>query len=250
MFIPLTINQRRDGLPNVLIAGDTAGVFYLLSHITDRDLNIFLADTGIKRPLREFPCHHREASDRANVYYDFFEGRIGGGIVRRMDAVLTSSCDLKGWTRGLRVPSAHITQDSSGTWIELEGISPPGLPKNPIVGLISGLIDHRNDAYRCVTSRALIDREGTAHAFPSIDHWQDGKITVEESTFSAWDRLGDLTKDGWKVVPDVMAACGTEDARLIEMGVPELDIIEMERQGERGRVELTGDLARVFDGLF
>jgi len=250
MFIPLTINQRREGLPNVLIAGDTAGVFYLLSHITDRDLNIFLADTGIKRPLREFPCHHREARDRANVYYDFFEGRIGGGIVRRMDVALTASCDLKGWTRGLRVPSAHITQDASGTWIEFEGAHPSDVSRNPIGGLISGLIDQRHEAYRRATSRALIDKEGIAHALPSIDRWPDGEITVKESTFSAWDMLGDLIKDGWRVVSDRVADCCKEDTRLIEMGVPELDIIEMERQGERGYVELTGDLARVFDGLF
>ncbi|WP_174591465.1 hypothetical protein [Methanocella conradii] len=250
MFIPLTINQRREGLPNVLIAGDTAGVFYLLSHMTDRDLNIFLADTGIKRPLREFPCHHREARDRANVYYDFFDGKIGGGIVRRMDVALTTSCDLKRWTRGFRVPSAHLSQDTSGTWIEFEGVHPSEVSKNPIGGLISGLINGRHEAYRCATSRALIDREGVAHALPSIEQWPDEKMAVEESTFSAWDRLGDLLKDGWRLTFDGRAIEGKDDTRLVELGIPELGVVVFERMEKRKCVELTGDLARVFDGLF
>ncbi len=38
MFIPLTINKNHDGLPNVLIAGDTAGIFYLLSLLTTYEL--------------------------------------------------------------------------------------------------------------------------------------------------------------------------------------------------------------------
>jgi len=121
MFIPLTINQRREGLQNVLIAGDTAGIFYLLSHLTALELNVFLADTGISRPLREFPCHRGASKDRANVYYDFFDGGIGAGIPRRMDAVLTTSCDLKRWTRRFEVPAVHLWQDASGTWLEFEG---------------------------------------------------------------------------------------------------------------------------------
>jgi hypothetical protein len=61
MFIPLTINQRREGLPNVLVAGDTAGIFYLLSHLTALEINVFLADTGIRRPLREFLGHRSQS---------------------------------------------------------------------------------------------------------------------------------------------------------------------------------------------
>jgi len=32
--------------------------------------------------------------------------------------------------------------------------------------------------------------------------------------------------------------------------VPELDVVIIERRGKQKYVELTGDLARVFDGLF
>ncbi|HTX44526.1 MAG TPA: hypothetical protein VMC61_07315, partial [Methanocella sp.] len=158
MFIPLTINQRREGLPNVLIAGDTAGIFYMLSHLTALELNVFLADTGIRRPLREFPRHRAGSKDRANVYYDFFDGRIGSGVVRRMDAALTTSCDLKRWTRGFQVPAIHLWQDASGTWLEFEGAS-PDIRGNDIGRLVSRFIGARGP-YECASAQALIDREG------------------------------------------------------------------------------------------
>ncbi len=42
-----------------------------------------------------------------------------------------------------------------------------------------------------------------------------------------------------------------DEARLIEIGVPELDIVTVRRMdGTQEYKELTGDLNRVFDGLF
>lgn len=253
MFIPLTINQRRDGLPNVLIAGDTAGIFYLLSLLTAFELNIFLADTGIRKPLRDFPCHRGESSDRANVYYDFFDGRIGAGIVRRMDVVLTTSCELKRWTRDFKTPAIHAWQDASGTWLEFEGCQPEMLSagKNAVSGLVSNFINASRGYYRPASARALVDREGVVHVFPSIEQWEAReKLVPEESTFSAWDRASDVLKKGESLVTENGAIGYDEDVRLIEVGVPELDVTPIEAGGETKYVELTGDLARVFDGLF
>jgi hypothetical protein len=249
MFIPLTINQRREGLPNVLIAGDTAGIFYLLSHLTALELNIFLADTGIRRPLREFPCHRGTSKDRANVYYDFFDGKIGAGVVRRMDAALTTSCDLKKWTRGFRVPAVHLWQDASGTWLEFEGLRPE-VDKNAIGALLSGFIKKSGGRYKCNSSQALLDRDGAIHDFPAVEQWEGEKLTPQESGFSAWDRVSDLLKDGGWLALDDGVLDKSENRRLLEIGIPELDVVLLERSGEKKYVELTGDLARVFDGLF
>jgi hypothetical protein len=249
MFIPLTINQRREGLPNVLIAGDTAGIFYLLSHLTALELNIFLADTGIRRPLREFPCHRGASKDRANVYYDFFDGKIGAGVVRRMDAALTTSCDLKKWTRGFRVPALHLWQDASGTWLEFEGVRPE-VEKNAIGDLLTGFIKKSGGRYKCASSQALLDRDGAIHDFPAVEQWEGKKLIPEESGFSAWDRASDVLADGgWLVLEDGVLD-KSEERRLLEIGIPELDVVLMERFGVKKYVELTGDLARVFDGLF
>lgn len=249
MFIPLTINQRRDGLANVLIAGDTAGIFYLLSHLTALEMNVFLADTGIRRPLREFPCHRGTSKDRANVYYDFFDGGIGAGILRRMDAALTTSCDLKRWTRQCQVPAVHMWQDVSGTWLEFEGVD-----MRPEQGSIGGLLSEfavvARTRYVPASSQALLDKEGELHAFPAVEKWDVEKLAIEESTFSAWDRASDLLKNGEWLMMDDGVIDQKEDRRLIELGVPELDVVTLECFGENKHVELTGDLARVFDGLF
>jgi hypothetical protein len=257
MFIPLTINQRRDGLPNVLIAGDTAGIFYLLSMLTDHELNVFLADTGIRKPLRDFPCHRGVSTDRANVYYDFFDGRIGAGIVRRMDVVLTTSCDLKQCTRRFKLPAIHAWQDASGTWLEFEGVrtelEPPDMTnKNAVTGLISGFIEAAHGGYRSAASRALVDKEGAVHAFPAIEKWKAVKKLVPgESTFSAWDRASDVLKKGESIAIDEDVTIDYDvDVRLIELGIPELDVLAEEKPKETKYVELTGDLSRVFDGLF
>ncbi len=251
MFIPLTVNQRRDGLPNVLIAGDTAGIFYLLSHLTALELNVFLADTGIRRPLREFPCHRGGSKDKANVYYDFFDGRLAAGIVRRMDAVLATSVDLKLWTRNFHVPSAQVWQDAAGTWLGFEG-APPDMQAGTkaIDSLISDFIGMAHEKYRSASSLALIDKEGAVHASPAIEQWSGKKLIPEESTFSAWDHASDLLKNGEWLIMDEGVIDRTEDRRLIELGLPELDVVTMERLGQKKYVELTGDLARVFDGLF
>ena len=249
MFIPLTINQRREGLPNVLIAGDTAGIFYLLSHLTALELNVFLADTGIRRPLREFPCHRGASKDRANVYYDFFDGGIGAGIPRRMDAVLTTSCDLKPWTRRFQIPAMHLWQDASGTWMEFEGVAVK--PDNGTIGSLLGeFIAGHKKRYVRASSQMLLDKESKLHAFPAVEKWDDGKVSPEESTFSAWDRACDLLKDGERLLMRDDAIDSGEERRLIELGVPELDVAIIERSGKQRYVELTGDLARVFDGLF
>jgi hypothetical protein len=96
----------------------------------------------------------------------------------------------------------------------------------------------------------LIDREGIVHAFPAVEKWERKKLVLEESTFSAWDRAGDVLKSGERLVLDDEAILSNEDRRLIELGVAELDVAKMQSGDKIRYVELTGDLARVFDGLF
>jgi len=165
-----------------------------------------------------------------------------------MDVALTASCDLKRWTRRFQVPAVHLWQDVSGTWLEFEGVQ-LDLRGNTIGSLVSGFIGARGP-YECTSSQTLVDREGTLHAFPAVEKWDCKKLVPEESTFSAWDRAGDLLKNGWHLALDDGIIGDSEDRRLIELGVAELDVVTLECPGKQRYVELTGDLARVFDGLF
>ncbi len=253
MFIPLTINQHRDGLKNVLIAGDTAGIFYLLNHIKGLEVNVFLADTGIRRPLREFPCHRDTGKDRANVYYDFFDGGIGGGIVRRMDYVLTSSLDLSRLTKSFLVPAIHLYQDGAGTWLRTEGYVPrPEISK--IGDILQGFVQanltfYREDpeGYAC---KIHIDLDGAVHMHPARDTWNKKPRKVTETTYSAWDRAGDILKPGEAIKYQDQLIGPEEERRLIELGIPELHTLSVKKgEGKYELRELTGDLARVLDGL-
>ena len=256
MFIPLTINDalRGESWPNVLIAGDTAGIFYLLSMASSLEANVFLADTGIKKPLREFPCHRGDTKDRANVYYDFFDGRIGAGIVRRMDAVLCASYDLKRWSRLFQVPSASIWHDASGSWAEFEGAT-PALPcqgeGSAMTGLIAGFVRACRGAYGYSTVRVLLDKQGEVQAFPAIgERHGTQKLIPVESTYSAWDDVNEVLEDGqWLSLENGIIEPPMEERKLIELGIPELDVLSIGSMGETRYIELTGDLARVFDGL-
>lgn len=257
MFIPLTINNalRGESWPNVLIAGDTAGIFYLLSLASSLEANIFLADTGIKKPLREFPCHRGDTKDRANVYYDFFDSRIGAGIVRRMDSVLCASYDLKRWSRLFQIPSACIWHDASGSWAEFEGAAPATpcpAEGGAMAGLIASFVHGCRSLYICSTVRVLVNTQSEIQVFPSAGGWHGNKKLVpEESTCSAWDDVNEVLESGqWLSLENGIIEPPMEARKLIELGIPELDVLAVGGPGETRYIELTGDLARVFDGLF
>ncbi len=73
---------------------------------------------------------------------------------------------------------------------------------------------------------------------------------VEESNFSAWDHSYELLNQGERIMLEDNTIEYEGFHRLIESGVPELDILAIEVVGGTKYVELTNDLARVFDGLF
>ena len=256
MFIPLTINNALKGesWPNLLIAGDTAEVFYLLSMASALEANVFLADTGIKKPLREFPCHRDNLRDRANVYYDFFDGRIGAGIVRRMDAVMCATDELRPWARLFHVPFLGIRHEPGGIWLGFEGLIPclPKKDESTIAGLIAGFVETCRGPYATSTVKAFIDHTGEAAMYPGGECLKsDKKIIPQESSFSAWDGVGELLKDReYIALENEMIDSLQEDRKLVELGVPELDVLAISGNGETKYVELTGDLTRVFDGLF
>ena len=86
---------------NVLVAGDTAGIFFILSKISEYPINIWLADAGIKRPLSEIPSHNSKSVDKANVFYDYITV-VGAGVIRRMDSVITPE-DIAGITANCKM---------------------------------------------------------------------------------------------------------------------------------------------------
>lgn len=97
MFIPLTINKADDELINIGLIGDTAYIFYMLAFLSLKKCNIFLCDTGIAKPLRSWNQLKKPESknDKANVYYDFFDGKIGQGIIERFDTIVTNDKKIK-----------------------------------------------------------------------------------------------------------------------------------------------------------
>lgn len=268
MFIPLNISDtlKSDGWPDVLIAGDTASVFYTLSLVSGCNARIFLADTGIDGPgpmeFQSGRCYR--SRDRADVYYDFFESpcKIGAGIVRRMDLVICtpSSHELADWAMLMEVPSICIKWDRDGVRLRYQGLDarpakPPGSSSqigSTISGLLAGAIGSPTAAGH--TTDVFIDMDGAAHIRPPEQCARAKQIVPEETCFSAWDDTGDVLKqDDVLELPGMnekRSALDGHDVKLIELGVPELHILKIKSSGPTRYVELTGDLCRVFDGLF
>ncbi|MCD1296276.1 hypothetical protein CUJ83_14835 [Methanocella sp. CWC-04] len=275
MFIPLNVNNTDSTVsrPNILIAGDTAGIFYLLGILSRFEFNIFLADTGVKGPG---PSEFRRGGgntgqDMSNVYYDFFGSadNIGAGIIRRMDFVIATSCgDWPAiWSRCFHVPFVSVAHDTEGSLLEFEGfgfIQCQPIGSNNISDTISGLIVPNIEApshrYRIrAVTRVRIEKDGTAHI--TYDNYNGpvrlNPLIPEETGYSAWDDVGEILRHGEIMSIDVfnmktIMAEGDEHNRLkmIEAGVPELHVIKLESPKKTRYVELTGDLVRVFDGIF
>ena len=70
MFVPLTKNNDKNDR-RVLVAGDTVTCFGVLSLLTGSEIDGYLVDAGIQRPMVEFPTVRREGPEVVNVYYDF-----------------------------------------------------------------------------------------------------------------------------------------------------------------------------------
>lgn len=267
MFIPLNSTDDNDW-PNILIAGDTASVFYLLGLLSPFKLNVFVADTGVEgRSPLQFRSGRNNRKDVAGAYYDFFEApcRIGAGVLRRFDLLVHTTTDgyLQGWARLLRLPSVLVRFQSGGKiLLELEGAVPGS-------GCISGSSDQDSsltevvlafvDAaaygrYRGIATPIAVDSQGTVQISPPVSMKLPEMAVPVETKYSTWDYVEDLLKaTGTRVVyadgetPLTMSA-GTGNARMIELGVPELHILRCSRPEEK-YVELTGDLGRVFDEL-
>jgi hypothetical protein len=267
MFIPLNSTDDNDW-PNILLAGDTASVFYLLGLLSPYKLNVFVADTGVEgRSPLQFKSGRCARRDIAGAYYDFFEQpcRIGAGVLRRFDLLIHTTIDgyIQGWARLLRIPSVQARfSDAGKATLELEGAVPGS-------GCISGCRDRDSalaevllactDAaaygrYRNVSAALSAEDQGSIRVSPPAPLKLPPMVVPEEIKYSAWDYIGDLISatgttmlyaEGEAAV--AMSAIAGSD-RLIELGVPELHILRCGRQGDR-YIELTGDLGRVFDEL-
>lgn len=271
MFIPLNINNANkiDVWPNVLIAGDTAGIFYLLSRLSHLEANIFLADTGVKgvTPV-EFRCGRSRKPDSANVYYDFFEGQgsIGAGIIRRMNFLLGTSCarHTGEWAKAFRVPSAYMELAEDMITLEFEGASPgpEGYDHGPagctISEILSRFIYSPGRKYIEETYRACIDRSGASRIVPATFNGDiPPRIIPLETPYSTWDDIHEVLGDDETIVQDIpgnveklKVSSIPGGVKMIELGVPELHVLRAERDGSMRFLELTGDLSRVFDGIF
>lgn len=267
MFIPLNSTDDNDW-PNILVAGDTASVFYLLGLLSPFKLNVFVADTGVEgRSPLQFRSGRNNRKDVAGAYYDFFEApcRIGAGVIRRFDLLVHTTTDgyLQSWARLLRIPSVRISFQSSGkTTLDLEGAMPGS-------GCVSGCRDQDSalaevvlafvDAatygrYRGIATQITADSQGAVQINPPATLKLPGMAVPEETKYSTWDYVEDLLQaTGTTAIyadgdtPLAMSA-GTGNARLIELGIPELHILRAVRPEER-YLELTGDMGRVFDDL-
>lgn len=268
MFIPLNSTDDNDW-PNVLLAGDTASVFYLLGLLSPYKLNVFVADTGVegRSPLQFRSGRNSTRRDVAGAYYDFFEQpcRIGAGVLRRFDLLVHTTTDgyLQGWARLLRVPATQARFSEAGkATLELDGVVPGS-------GCVSGCRDQDSalaevllacvDAaaygrYRSVSTTFATDGQGSVHISPPVSLKLPPMAVPEETKYSAWDYASDLiSATGTTVLyaegeTQLAMSAGAGSARLIELGVPELHILRCGRHGDR-YIELTGDVSRVFDEL-
>ena len=267
MFIPLN-NVKENGWPNVLAIGDTASVFFLLSLLSAYKLNVFIADTGVDSSLPlQFRRGEKSAPDVAAAFYDFFDSpyRIGAGVLRRMDLVVYTAGRgyVSGWARRFRVPSAFMKRRPDGAIFELEGLLPdaPGLAgcrtiDGAITAVLLGLVDAAAGRYVASTSIVTIDADGGGRIYPPAEKKPPAKVVPEETAYSAWDGIVEVLQPGESAVIDMPDASGpvrvsaspTAGPKLIELGVPELHVLQIE--GPHARcIELTGDCQRVFDGV-
>ncbi len=268
MFIPLNSVDDNDW-PNILVAGDTASVFYLLGLLSPFKLNVFIADTGVEgqSPL-QFRSGRGDRKDIAGAYYDFFEApcRMGAGILRRFDVLVHTTTDgyLQGWARLLRVPSALARFHAGGkVTLELEGAVPDS-------GCLSGCRDQgaalaeallafidtaAYGRYRGSSMSVTVDGHGSIQISQPVLLKMPAMALPVESKYSAWDYVSELVKpnSGTVIYADcetpLAISAGAGNTRLIEFGVPELHILRCSRPEEK-YIELTGDLGRVFDGKF
>jgi hypothetical protein len=268
MFIPLN-NVKENEWPNVLVLGDTASVFFLLSLLSAYKLNVFIADTGVDNalPLR-FRRGEKSVPDVAAAFYDFFDSpyRVGAGVLRRMDLVVytVGRGYVSGWARRFRVPSAFMKRRTDGAIFELEGLLPDAgslagtrTIEGAITAVLLGLIDAAaSGRYAASTSIVTIDADGGGRVYPPAEKKPPEKVVPEETAYSAWDGIVEVLQPGESAVIDMPDASGpvrvsaspTAGPKLIELGVPELHVLKIE--GPNGRcIELTGDAQRVFDGV-
>jgi hypothetical protein len=268
MFIPLN-SVKENGWPNVLVVGDTASVFFLLSLLSSYKLNVFIADTGVdsSMPL-QFRRGEKAAPDVAAAYYDFFDSpyRIGAGVLRRMSLVVYTAGRgyLSGWARRFRVPSAYMKRRPDGAIFEIEGALPDtgSLVGNrtiegAITAVMLGLLDAAaSGRYAASSSILTVEADGSGRAYPPAERKLPAKVVPEETSYSAWDSVVEVLQPGESAVIDMPDASGPvlvsaspmPGPKLIELGVPELHVLKIE--GPQGRcIELTGDAQRVFDGV-
>ena len=268
MFIPLNSVEDNDW-PNILVAGDTASVFYLLGLLSPFKLNVFIADTGVEgRSPLQFRSGRGDRKDTAGAYYDFFEApcRIGAGILRRFDVLVHTTTDgyLQGWARLLRVPSIYARFHAGGkVTLELEGAVPDSGCltgcRDQGAALAEVLLAFVNAAaygrYRGNFTPVIIDGQGSVQISQPVQLKMPAMALPEESKYSAWDYVSDLVKHDSSTViyadgeTPLAISAGAGNTRFIEFGVPELHILRCSRPKDK-YIELTGDVGRVFDGKF
>jgi hypothetical protein len=268
MFIPLN-TVKENGWPNVLVIGDTASVFFLLSLLSPYKLNVLIADTGVdgSSPL-QFRRGAKSSPDVAAAYYDFFDSpyRVGAGVLRRMDLIVYTKSRgyILGWTRRLRVPSVFMKRRPDGAIFEVDGTLPDAgsltgcrTPEGAIPALLLGLVDAASQGHYSESSSVVtIDGDGRGHVYPPAERKPAACIDPDETTFSAWDSVVEVLGPEESIVIDQPDASGpvrvsaslTPGPKLIELGVPELHILKINGPKER-YIELTGDSQRVFDGI-
>jgi hypothetical protein len=253
----------------VLVIGDTASVFFLLSLLNSYKLNVFIADTGVDSSLPlQFRRGEKSSPDVAAAYYDFFDSpyRIGSGVLRRMDLVIytVGRGYLSGWARRFRVPSAFMKRRPDGAIFEIEGALPDMVNlagnrtiEGAMTTIILGLVDAATAGrYAASSSILTVDADGSGRIYPPADRKLPPKVVPEETTYSAWDSIAEVLQPGESAVLDMPDASGpvlvsaspTPGPKLIELGVPELHVLKIEGPNRRC-IELTGDRQRVFDDL-
>ena len=267
MFIPLNSTDDNDW-PNILIAGDTASVFYLLGLLSPYKLNVFVADTGVEgRSPLQFRSGRGNRKDVAGAYYDFFEApcRIGAGVLRRFDLLVYTTGDgyLQGWARLLRVPSMRIEFQGNGkATLELEGTVPGSGcvsscrdQDSALTEALLGFIDaSAYGRYRGIATQLSVDARGAVQINPPTAVKLPEMAVPQETKYSTWDYVEDLLEaTGTRVIyadgeTPLAISAGAGNARMIELGVPELHILRSPKP-ELKYVELTGDVGRVFDEL-
>jgi hypothetical protein len=167
------------------------------------------------------------------------------------------------WCRFFHVPCVHVKYYANVIQLRFEGIVPRDMDRyecgeeEAIADLLLSCLRKYGYKYEPGSvTEVEIEPMGVVsmHTGQSENIIRKEPLVPIETNFSAWDDINDILAEGEAISLEIQGHNAIEHSeeglKLVEIGVPELHIIKVTGKDASRYIELTGDLMRVFDGIF